>query len=194
MQKIGKIAAVAAVVAAGALSLTACGSKDTAAGAGTPAAPAPSSSAAPAAPAAAPSKGRECTADDIKTTGKFGEVPTITIPDSCDPPKKLITKDLSEGTGPAAAKGQKLNMNYLLVTWSNKQKLDSSFDRGQTFPLTLGAGDVIPGWDQGLEGIKQGGRRLLIIPPDLAYGPGGNGVAPNETLVFVTDAVSVGAA
>ncbi|SEP44003.1 FKBP-type peptidyl-prolyl cis-trans isomerase [Amycolatopsis saalfeldensis] len=174
MQKIGKIAAVAGIVAAAALSLTACGGSDQ--------------------PAAAAGPQRECTADDIKTTGNFGQVPTITIPDSCDPPKKLITKDLSEGTGPAAAKGQQLKMNYLLVTWSNKQKLDSSFDRGQTFPLTLGAGDVIPGWDQGLEGIKQGGRRLLIIPPDLAYGPGGNGVAPNETLVFVTDAVSIGAA
>ncbi|WP_103354841.1 FKBP-type peptidyl-prolyl cis-trans isomerase [Amycolatopsis sp. CA-128772] len=186
MQKIGKIV----VAAAAALSLAACGQQaktETAA----PAGPAvPSSSAAQA----TQSKGRECTADDIKTTGKFGEVPTITIPDDCDPPKKLITKDLSEGTGAAAKAGQQLKMNYLLVTWSDKKKLDSSFDRGQTFDLNLGAGEVIPGWDQGLAGIKQGGRRLLIIPPDLAYGEGGRGIKPNETLVFVTDAVSVPAA
>src|SRR3954453_17723550 len=182
MQKIAKIVGVAAA----ALSLAACGQDakpQTAAPAGPPV---PASAAAPA----TQSKGRECTADDIKTTGKFGEKPEITIPDDCDPPKKLITKDLSEGTGNGAKAGQKLQMNYHLVTWSNKQVLDSSFD-SKPFDLTLGAGEVIPGWDQGLVGIKQGGRRLLIIPPDLAYGQGGRGIQPNETLVFVTDAVAV---
>ncbi|ADJ44612.1 peptidylprolyl isomerase [Amycolatopsis mediterranei S699] len=186
MQNIGKIV----VAAVAALSLAACGQQAKTQSAA-PAGPSvPSSSAAPA----PQSKGRECTADDVKTTGKFGEVPTITIPDDCDPPKKLITKDLSDGTGDPAKTGQKLQMNYLLVTWSDKQKLDSSFDRGKPFDLNLGAGEVIPGWDQGLAGIKQGARRLLIIPPDLAYGEGGNGMKPNETLVFVTDAVAVGAA
>ncbi|MEV5713802.1 FKBP-type peptidyl-prolyl cis-trans isomerase [Amycolatopsis mediterranei] len=186
MQNIGKIV----VAAAAALSLAACGQQAKTQSAA-PAGPSvPSSSTAPA----PQSKGRECTADDVKTTGKFGEVPTITIPDDCDPPKKLVTKDLSDGTGDPAKTGQKLQMNYLLVTWSDKQKLDSSFDRGKPFDLNLGAGEVIPGWDQGLAGIKQGARRLLIIPPDLAYGEGGNGMKPNETLVFVTDAVAVGAA
>ncbi|RSD17253.1 FKBP-type peptidyl-prolyl cis-trans isomerase [Amycolatopsis eburnea] len=183
MQKIGKFV----VVAAAALSLAACG-QDAKTETAAPAGPAvPSSNAAPA----TQSKGRECAAEDIKTTGKFGEKPEITVPDDCDPPKKLITKDLSEGTGPAAAAGQKLKMNYLLVTWSDKKVLDNSYDRGETFDLNLGAGEVIPGWDQGLTGIKQGGRRLLIIPPDLAYREGGRGIKPNETLVFVTDAVSV---
>jgi peptidylprolyl isomerase len=187
MYKVPKIM----IAVAAALTLTSCGQgQDTASGSG-------SSSSAVNAPVSAPatssvpSKGKECTADDIKTTGKFGENPVITIPDSCDPPKKLITKDLSDGAGSAAKAGDSLKMNYSLVTWSNKQKLDSSFDRGATFDLALGAGSVIPGWDQGLVGIKQGGRRLLIIPPDLAYGEGGNGIQPNETLVFVTDAVSV---
>ncbi|MEV8610146.1 FKBP-type peptidyl-prolyl cis-trans isomerase [Amycolatopsis sp. NPDC051373] len=190
MQRIGKIASVGAVAVAAAFSLTACGGDDTAAQpSGTPSAPAaPSSSAAAA---GAQTKGRECTADDIKTTGTFGQAPTITIPDDCDPPKKLITKDLVAGTGNGAKAGQELSMNYTLVTWSDKKKLDSSFDRGEPFSLHLGAGEVIPGWDQGLVGIKQGGRRLLIIPPDLGYGQGGNGIAPNETLVFVTDAVTV---
>ncbi|GAA4526254.1 FKBP-type peptidyl-prolyl cis-trans isomerase [Amycolatopsis samaneae] len=171
MQNIGKIAAMGAALATAALALTACGQKD--------------------APAAAQSPSRECTADDVKTTGKFGEAPTITIPDDCTPPKKLVTKDLSDGTGEGARPGQQLEMNYTLVTWSDKKKLDSSFDRGETFPLPLGAGKVIQGWDQGLAGIKQGARRLLIIPPDLGYRQGGNGVKPNETLVFVTDAVKV---
>ena len=188
MQKLGKIVVVAAAVC----SVAACGQKaaDTAQP-GTAAGPSvPASSSAPATPQ---SKGRECTADDIKTTGKFGEAPTITIPDDCDPPKKLITKDLSPGTGEGAKAGQKLSMNYHLVTWSDKQVLDSSFGK-EPFDLILGAGKVIPGWDQGLVGVKQGARRLLIIPPDLGYGAGGNGIAPNETLVFVTDAVSITAA
>ncbi|GHG28446.1 MULTISPECIES: FKBP-type peptidyl-prolyl cis-trans isomerase [Amycolatopsis] len=183
MQKIGKFV----VVAVAALSLAACGQDPKTETAAPPAGPSvPASSAAPS----TQSKGRECTADDIKTTGKFGEKPEITIPDDCDPPKKLITKDLSEGTGDGAQAGQKLQMNYHLVTWSDKQVLDSSFGQ-KPFDLVLGAGKVIPGWDQGLVGIKQGGRRLLIIPPDLAYREGGNGIKPNETLVFVTDAVSV---
>ncbi|APE33694.1 peptidylprolyl isomerase [Nocardia mangyaensis] len=141
---------------------------------------------------AAARTGLECTADDVVVDGGYGDVPTITIPDTCDPPTTLITKDLVPGDGPGAAAGQPLTMNYELVTWSNKETLDSSFQRGTPFQLTLGAGQVIEGWDQGLLGVQQGARRLLIVPPDLGYGAGGNGVAPNETLVFVTDAVQVG--
>jgi peptidylprolyl isomerase len=99
------------------------------------------------------------------------------------------------GAGPAARSGDQLTANYELITWSNKQKADSSFDRGQPIgPITLGQGQVIQGWDQGLVGIKKGGRRLLIIPPDLGYGASGQppAVGPNETLVFVTDAVNIG--
>ncbi|MFI6306419.1 FKBP-type peptidyl-prolyl cis-trans isomerase [Amycolatopsis thailandensis] len=186
MRTFGKIV----VIGAGVLALAACGEKENTAGSvqSSGAAPASASTSAPASKAPT---GKECTAEDVKTTGKFGEAPTITIPDDCDPPKKLITKDLEPGTGEGAKAGANLKMNYSLVTWSNKQKLDSSFDRGEPFDLTLGAGMVIKGWDQGLEGIKQGARRLLIIPPDLGYGEGGRGIAPNETLVFVTDAVSV---
>lgn len=190
MQKFGRIVAV---VAAGAVAfgLTGCGSDDSSdsAAATTTSATAPRS--APAQGAPTQSKGRECTAEDIGVTGGFGAVPEITIPDDCDPPKQLVVKDLVPGSGRAAAAGDPLTMNYALVTWSDKQKLDSSFDRGEPFELTLGSGMVIPGWEQGLEGVQQGGRRLLIIPPDLGYGAGGNGVAPNETLVFVTDAVAV---
>ncbi|PPI92170.1 FKBP-type peptidyl-prolyl cis-trans isomerase [Nocardia nova] len=192
MQTLARIIGSAAVAVA-AVALTACGGNDNNSASPSTTAPgthAPAATSAAAAPTA--SHGRECTADDIGVTGGFGQAPTITIPDNCDPPKQLVTKDLVEGTGPAGASGRPVEMNYSLVTWSDKKKLDSSFDRGQTFPLTLGTGEVIPGWDQGLIGIKQGGRRLLIIPPDLGYGQGGQGVKPNETLVFVTDAVKVG--
>lgn len=187
MQRLGKFVA-GALAAAAAITLSACGVDDTVSGSSTTTAAA--SSATTSATTVA-SKGRACTAEDIKTTGAFGAVPTITVPDSCDPPRTLIVKDLAEGTGDGAKPGQQLTMNYALVTWSDKQKKDSSFDRGEPFTLALGAGQVIPGWDQGLVGIKQGGRRLLIIPSELGYGQGGNGIKPGETLVFVTDAVTV---
>ncbi|WP_067654510.1 FKBP-type peptidyl-prolyl cis-trans isomerase [Nocardia harenae] len=175
-------------LAVAASALVACGSDDTS----TAAATTTSARAASSAPAAPASKGRECTADDIGVEGGFGTAPVITLPDDCDPPEQLITKDLVPGSGPGAQPGQQLTMNYSLVTWSNQKKLDSSFDRNETFPLTLGAGQVIEGWDTGLVGVQQGARRLLIVPPDLGYGQGGRGIAPNETLVFVTDAVQIG--
>ncbi|WP_410874963.1 FKBP-type peptidyl-prolyl cis-trans isomerase [Nocardia sp. A7] len=169
------------LVAAAAITTAACGSDTDSTGA-------PSTSAA----GNTASTGLECTADEVKVSGGFGETPKITIPDTCEPPKTLIVKDLVVGSGPGAVAGQPLTMNYELVTWSDKQVLDSSFQRGKPFGLTLGTGQVIQGWDEGLIGVQQGTRRLLIVPPNLGYGEGGNGVAPNETLVFVTDAVQVG--
>lgn len=191
MHTLARIIGATAVTAA-AVALTACGSSGTSSAPASSTSAAAPTSAAALADAPANKHGRECTADDVKTTGGFGQAPTITIPDDCDPPTHLVTKDLITGTGPAAKTGDQVSMNYTLVTWSDKKKLDSSFDRHQPFPLQLGAGQVIPGWDQGLVGIKQGGRRLLIIPPNLGYGEGGNGIKPGETLVFVTDAVKVG--
>ncbi|MGQ4596493.1 FKBP-type peptidyl-prolyl cis-trans isomerase [Nocardia sp. R6R-6] len=190
MHILGRIIGIGAL-AATSIALAACGSDDgtsTAVTTRTTAQAGPSAAQRPA----TPSKGRECTAEDIRVTGDFGSAPTITIPDDCDPPKQLIVKDLAAGSGPGAVAGQQLTMNYALVTWSDKKKLDSSFDRGKPFQLTLGDGQVIKGWDQGLVGVREGSRRLLIVPPELGYGAGGRGIAPYETLVFVTDAVSVG--
>ncbi|WP_236791209.1 FKBP-type peptidyl-prolyl cis-trans isomerase [Amycolatopsis sp. GM8] len=134
---------------------------------------------------------KPCTADDVKVTGKFGSKPTVTIPDTCAAPSTLLSKDLEPGTGAAAKNGSQLQLNYDLYTWSDKVDQENSFATG-AFPLTLGQGTVIQGWDEGLVGIKQGGRRLLIIPPDKGYGASGNqSIKPNETLVFVVDAVSV---
>lgn len=185
MQILGRIIGTGLVVAA-ALTAAACGSDtDTA----TPATS--RSTVVAAAPTA--SKGRVCTTEDIKVEGAFGADPEVTLPGDCDPPTTLLVKDLVPGSGPGAAAGQPLSMNYELVTWSDKQVLDSSFRRGKPFGLTLGSGQVIQGWDQGLLGVQQGARRLLIVPPELGYGARGQqGVAPNETLVFVTDAVKVG--
>ncbi|WP_378738543.1 FKBP-type peptidyl-prolyl cis-trans isomerase [Nocardia brasiliensis] len=189
MHTLGRIIGITTMTAA-AFTLVACGSDDKASS--SPSATSSAKSAAPAQAGPTQSKGRECTAEDISVSGDFGTAPKVTIPDNCDPPKALITKDLIQGSGPGAASGQELTMNYALFTWSNRQKKDSSFDRGTPFQLTLGGGQVIEGWDQGLVGVQQGTRRLLIVPPDLGYGAGGRGIAPNETLVFVTDAVSVG--
>ena len=192
MRKPGKIM----IVVAAALTIAACSPHQDPSsfppGDG-PTYPAPEPAAASSSAAAAPTgqQQHECTADDIKVSGAFGSKPTITIPDTCAAPTKLLTKDLTPGTGAAAKAGSALQMNYDLVSWSDKADQENSFS-SQPFGLTLGQGTVIPGWDQGLVGIKQGGRRLLVVPPNLGYGAQGQGsVKPNETLVFVVDAVGV---
>jgi peptidylprolyl isomerase len=133
-----------------------------------------------------------CTADDITVTGALGSKPTISVPDTCSPPTQLLSKDLVVGTGPEVTTGVTMQTHYDLVTWSDKQELDSSWSRGEPFPLeNVGNAQVIDGWNEGLIGMKEGGRRLLVVPADKGYGQGGNGIRPGETLVFVVDAVKV---
>ena len=106
------------------------------------------------------------------------------------PPGGIQVRDVVSGPGKAAQSGDQLSVQYVGVSWSTGKQFDSSWDRGrQPFKFQLGGGMVIPGWDQGLVGMKQGGRRLLVIPPSLAYGPQGQppAIGPNETLVFVID-------
>jgi peptidylprolyl isomerase len=105
------------------------------------------------------------------------------------PPKQLVTKDLEEGSGPAAKAGDTVLVNYVGVNYKTGEEFDSSWSRGEPFPFTLGSGEVIPGWEQGVEGMKVGDRRELIIPPELGYGPAGAppAIPPNETLIFVID-------
>ena len=119
--------------------------------------------------------------------------PTVTVPKGA-PPKKLEVKDLEEGTGAEAKAGDEVTVQYVGVNYKNGKEFDASWDRGEPFPLQLGAGMVIPGWEQGIEGMKVGGRRELIIPPELAYGPEGSppAIGPNETLIFVIDLLEVG--
>jgi peptidylprolyl isomerase len=118
--------------------------------------------------------------------------PAVTIPPG-DPPQTLVVTDLVAGTGPVAAKGDDVKVHYVGVAWSTRKEIDASYDRGQAFAFPLGIGEVIEGFDRGVEGMRVGGRRQLIIPPDQAYGEEGvpPAVGPNETLVFVIDLVRV---
>jgi peptidylprolyl isomerase len=119
--------------------------------------------------------------------------PKVNVPKGA-PPKKLEVKDLEEGAGAEAKAGDQVTVQYVGVNYENGQEFDSSWSRSEPFSFTLGAGEVIPGWDQGVEGMKIGGRRELIIPPELAYGEAGAppAIGPSETLVFVIDLLSVG--
>ncbi|MER8044029.1 FKBP-type peptidyl-prolyl cis-trans isomerase [Streptomyces sp. NPDC094032] len=118
---------------------------------------------------------------------KFGEKPTL-AKGVGDPPKALKVNVISEGKGPVTKKGDALQVNYLGQEWDETTPFDNSFDRKQPFDLTLGAGQVIKGWDQGLEGQKVGSRVEIGIPPELGYGAQGQGdIKPNATLVFVVD-------
>ncbi|MBB4985549.1 MULTISPECIES: FKBP-type peptidyl-prolyl cis-trans isomerase [Streptomyces] len=118
---------------------------------------------------------------------KFGEKPTLAKGEG-DPPKELKVNVISEGTGAVTKKGDALQVNYLGQAWDSTTPFDNSFDRGQPFDLTLGAGQVIKGWDQALEGQKVGSRIEVGIPPELGYGAQGQGdIKPNATLVFVVD-------
>jgi peptidylprolyl isomerase len=109
------------------------------------------------------------------------------------PPKRLVKKDLREGDGPAAQPGQLVQVQYVGVSFKTGEQFDASWDRGQPFAFQLGAGQVIPGWDRGVAGMKVGGRRRLTIPPEQAYGEQGSppAIGPNETLIFVIDLLAV---
>ena len=118
--------------------------------------------------------------------------PKVTVPEG-PPPTELQIEDLKPGTGAEAKAGSQLSMNYVGVNYSNGEEFDSSFTAGAPIEFQLGTGAVIPGWDQGIEGMKVGGRRQLVIPPALAYGAQGSPpvIGPNETLVFVVDLLNV---
>lgn len=124
--------------------------------------------------------------------GKFGTKPEVVAPGGAAP-KKLESRELIEGTGAEAKAGDKVTVQYVGVDFKTGKEFDSSWSRNEPFAFTLGAGEVIAGWDQGVAGMKVGGRRELIIPPELAYGPAGYppAIAPNETLVFVIDLLAV---
>jgi peptidylprolyl isomerase len=109
------------------------------------------------------------------------------------PPAELEITDIWEGNGTAAKAGDTVQVHYVGVAYSTGEEFDASWSRGLPLEFELGAGRVIAGWDAGVQGMKVGGRRQLVIPPDLAYGDrgAGNVIAPGETLIFVCDLVSV---
>ena len=119
--------------------------------------------------------------------------PEVTIPGG-SPPSELGIEDLEVGDGHEATAGSEVEVHYVGVSWSTGKQFDASWDRREPFSFRLGAGQVIPGWDRGVAGMRIGGRRRLTIPPDLAYGSQGAGgvIGPGETLVFVVDLLDVG--
>ncbi len=121
------------------------------------------------------------------------EKPQVDVPTGESPTYQLEIEDLVVGDGDEAADGHVVEVHYVGVSWSTGQQFDASWDRGQTFQFKLGKGQVIRGWDQGVAGMRVGGRRRLEIPPELGYGQRGAGgvIKPGETLVFVVDLVGV---
>jgi peptidylprolyl isomerase len=117
--------------------------------------------------------------------------PEIDFPGG-EPPAELEITDIWEGNGAEANPGDLVQVHYVGVAYSTGEEFDASWNRGDPLQFELGAGHVIAGWDQGVQGMKVGGRRQLIIPPGLAYGDrgAGNRIAPGETLIFVCDLVS----
>ena len=120
------------------------------------------------------------------------EKPEIDFPGG-EPPTDLQITEVWEGNGAEAKAGDMVQVHYVGVAFSTGEQFDASWDRGDPLQFQLGVGQVIAGWDRGVQGMKVGGRRQLIIPPDLAYGDRGAGrsIAPGETLIFVCDLVSV---
>jgi peptidylprolyl isomerase len=110
------------------------------------------------------------------------------------PPGDLVITDITVGDGDEAKPGQTVTVHYVGVTHAGGEEFDASWNRGEPFRFPLGGGRVIAGWDQGVAGMKVGGRRQLVIPPQLAYGDRGAGgvIAPGATLVFVVDLLGVG--
>jgi len=142
----------------------------------------------------APSSGS--TEAAVTTTAKpppaISKKPVVTVPTG-PAPTKLVTKDLVTGTGQTAKAGDTVTVNYVGVLYNNGKEFDSSWSRNQPFTTALSNGSVIPGWVQGIPGMKVGGRRELIIPASLAYGERGSPptIPPNSPLVFVVDLLSV---
>jgi peptidylprolyl isomerase len=128
--------------------------------------------------------------EEVKTptSGPLSEEPKITVPKG-PAPKTLETKDLIAGTGTEAKSGDKVTVNYVGALYKNGSVFDASWKRKEPFSFTIGTKSVIPGWEQGVVGMKVGGRRELIIPSELAYGKTGSEpkIKPNEPLIFIVD-------
>lgn len=150
--------------------------------------------------ACASETGEEPTVPDTPDTTATGpQQPDATAildtayPDRQAPPAVLEVTDVVAGSGAEATAGRQVVVHYWGLRWSDGGTFDASWTRGEPFPFTLGAGRVITGWEQGVAGMRVGGRRLLVIPPSLAYGDRGAGdvIGPGETLVFVVDLLDV---
>ncbi|HWE68838.1 MAG TPA: FKBP-type peptidyl-prolyl cis-trans isomerase [Acidimicrobiales bacterium] len=174
-----------AALAVGALGLAGCASSTSSSSATTNAAPtttAPAAASGPISPVPNPSP-----------AGAIGTKPTVTPPTGT-PPTQLESSDLITGTGPAVTAKDTVTVQYVGVAWSNGKQFDASWNDGSGQPVQFPLSGVIPGWTQGMVGMQVGGRRELVIPPNLAYGanpPAGSGIATNDTLIFIIDLVKI---
>jgi len=129
-----------------------------------------------------------------EVTGELGSKPTITVDEASGRPDGLVIDDIAVGDGPAAEPGSTVRVDYVGVLAADGSAFDASWDRDTPFEFLLGAGQVIPGWDEGVEGMRVGGRRTLVIPAEMAYGNAGSGsgsIGPDADLVFVVDLLRV---
>lgn len=124
----------------------------------------------------------------------LNEKPHVYVPPGEAPPADLVIEDLVVGDGPEVEPGQTVNVHYVGVAWSTRQQFDASWDRDDVFSFGLGQGQVIAGWDEGVAGMKVGGRRRITIPPHKGYGKAGAGgvIKGGETLVFIVDLLGIG--
>jgi len=181
-----RIPLLIALIAA-ALALVACGDDES---------KSDPSTAAPSGPAETTPAPTETEAAPAQAEGgdpkDLDKKPRVDIPKG-DPPSKLVTEDIVKGRGKAAKKGDDVEMQYVGVLYDGGTEFDASWNSGEPFPFKLGTGQVIAGWDEGIVGMKEGGRRKLIIPPDKAYGAQGQPptIPPDATLVFVVDLLKV---
>jgi peptidylprolyl isomerase len=139
----------------------------------------------------------ECATSDIEVAGALDEQPEITLPTDCAPPTVLLAQDLTEGKGPRAFEHSEITVSYVLITWSSGEKLDGTWSGNDTLPISVSLSNLrdsgwIHYWNEGLLGIRAGGRRLIVVPVAAANTKMGSGTtSPGETLVFVVDAISI---
>ncbi len=186
---------VHAITALLALALAGCADETEPAPESSATTPTPTATQAAAEPAAEPAA-EAATVAGVQVAGaqNLEAEPTVTVEEGAKPPQKLISRELVKGDGAEIASGDQVSVRYTGVSWSTGEKFDASWNNGtEPFTFPIGAGQVIPGWDEGVAGMRVGGRRLLIIPPDLGYGAEGRPpvIAQNETLIFVVDTVAV---
>jgi peptidylprolyl isomerase len=135
---------------------------------------------------------KEEAAEEEAAEERAAELPKLNVP-SGPPPKKLVTKDVKDGSGATAKAGDEVTVHYIGVLYDGGELFDANWKGDEPFSFNLGGGDVIKGWDEGVQGMKVGGQRELIIPPALGYGPEGAppSIPPNATLVFLVELLEV---